>query len=172
MKKKLISCIFAFVTILTFVACEESNTDSYPPTWHGFRLEPYPPVAGENLTVTAAQSKKGHLINATTYIWSLSCSLEKGDGTVADTVITTTQKTNYDGISNANPTHRFIVPANAAGRATVSFEARYAYSADGIQASFGSDYTRPEDVRGNINSYSGTLSGGAKGSITFYIQEK
>lgn len=172
MKKKLVSCIFAFVTFLTFVACEEANTDSYPPIWYGFRLEPYPPVAGDSLTVTAVQSKKGYLIYTTTYTWTLSCSLRIDPVTVKDTVLTVTQKTNYDGISNADPTHRFLIPANAEGRATVSFEARYAYAGNGVQADFGGDYTRPEGIRGSITSKSGTLSGGANGSVTFYIQEK
>lgn len=171
MKKKLISCIFAFVTFLTFVACEEANTDSYPPIWYGFRLEPYPPVAGDSLTVTAVQAKKGSLIHATTYKWTLTYNLDK-DGINEDTVITVLQNTNYDGISNADPTCRFHVPVNASGRAALSFEAKYSFSGNGYMGTFGNNYERPEGIRGNITSYSGILDGGAKGSFSFNIMQK
>ena len=171
MKNKLIAALFAFSGILVFAACEETNTNSSPPIWYGFRIDPYPAVAGDSLTVTAVQAKKGSLIHATTYKWTLTYNLDK-DGINEDTVITVQQNTNYDGISNADPTCRFYVPVNAPGRATLSFEAKYAFSGNGYMGTFGNDYNRPEGVRGNITSYSGILDGGAKGSHTFYIQQQ
>lgn len=169
MKTKIRFILFTLLAFVAFTSCEENNYDSYPPTWWGFRFAPYPPVAGDSLKITAVQSKKGHLINATSYTWTLTCNIVKENNLNVDTVLTFRQKTNYDGISNADPTCGFLVPENAEGYATVSFEAVYAFSGAGIQGTSGNDYERPEGIYGNINSTSAAMTGSAKGTYRFRI---
>ena len=168
--KQLFLLASAMVALTALSACSDDDKQSYPPTWKGFELSPSVAVAGDSLTVTALQDRKGHLINATKYTWTLSCTLVKDDGSFEDYSLTETNQTNYDGLSNADPKHRFLIPAEASGRATIAFQAVYNYSAQGIEVSYGGDYSRPTGVLGNILSQSGQMSGGASGSVNFNIQ--
>jgi len=131
--KKLLLAATALVALFSFSACSDDDNESYPPTWKGFTLSPSSPSAGDSLTVTAVQDMKGHLINATTYTWTLSCTLQKADDSVEEYSLTETDKTNYDGLNSNDPVHKFFIPAEASGRATITFKATYNYSGSGIQ---------------------------------------
>lgn len=167
--KHLILLALAALALATMTGCHDDDRQSYPPTWKGFALAPAKPVAGDSLTVTALQDHKGHLINATQYTWTLSCTVYKDDLSTEEYTLTETDRTNYDGLNNADPTHRFLLPAGAQGRATIAFRAVYNYSAQGIEVSYGGDYERPAGVMGSILSQSGQMSGGASGTMTFNI---
>lgn len=159
----------AALALATLSGCQDDDRQSYPPTWKGFSLAPAKPVAGDSLTVTALQDHKGHLINATQYTWTLTCIVYKDDLSTEEYALTETDRTNYDGLNSSDPTHRFLLPAGAQGRATIAFRAVYNYSAQGIDVSYGGDYERPAGVMGSILSQSGQMSGGASGTVTFNI---
>lgn len=170
--KKLLFIMPLVALLFAFVACENENYDSYPPTWKGFILSPTANniYAGDSLKVTACQDMKGHLINATTYSWSLRCQVLVGDNNWVDSICTLSTHTNYDGTSNADPTITFLVPKGAAGRATVSFQAIYGYSGSGIQVSGGGTYN--DQYSGAIHSESGALSGKASGTVSFNVKTR
>lgn len=170
--KKLFLTAAISVALAALTACSDEDKNSYPPTWKGFSLSPSKPQAGDSLTVTALQDRKGHFINATQYQWTLTCSLLNEDGSNEEYTLTEQDRTNYDGLSNADPVHSFLIPARAVGRATVSFKATYNYSAQGIEVNYGGDYSRPVGVQGSILSQSGQMSGGASGSVNFVISGK
>lgn len=153
--------------VKSFITKEREKEDmenySYPPTWLGFSLIPSSPHAGDSLMVTALQDKKGHLINATMYTWTLSCTLYKPDGSFEKYRQTETDKTDYDGLSNADPEHKFLVPVAASGKATISFRAIYNYKAKGAEVHYNDNYVI------DIRSQSGMMSGGASGEVSFDI---
>lgn len=172
--KKLFLLMPVLACVLAFVACGDDDGfgkyDSYPPTWKGFELSSNPVHPGDSLRVTALQDMKGHLINATTYVWTMKCKVLNPSGEISDYSLSDDVHTNYDGISNADPTYKFKIPDNAvAGTGTVSFEAKYNYSGNGIQVQDGSTYNQGTTGKGHISSLSGSMSGGAKGNVTFTI---
>ena len=167
--KKLFILTTMIVALAALSSCSDDDKNSYPPTWKGFQLSPARPTAGDSLTVTARQDQKGHLINATKYEWTLNCTLVKNDGGTEEVTLTETDQTNYDGLSSADPVHKFLIPKEAAGRATITFQATYNYSAQGIEVDYGGDYSRPAGMMGTILSRSGQMSGGASGSVNFMI---
>ena len=161
-----------------------NNNDysSYPPSWKGFQftcngltVNPKTGIhAGDVITVTALQDEKGHLINACTYNWSAKATIQKEDGTYkADSLFfTRTLQTNYDYYGGVDPSVEIKIPTNASGRATLSFNADFNYSGNGIQVSDGGTYESSTSISGSIHSYSGAISGGSKGSVTFIINER
>ena len=165
--------LLAVLGLILFVlpGCSDDDKQSYPPTWQGFLLSPARPMAGDSLTVRAVQEEKGHLINATEYTWTLSCTVCRPDGTFESVAIVEEDHTNYDGLNSGDPVHRFLIPSGAQGRATVNFMARYNYSARGIEFFYQGDYSRPAGMSGSILSQSGQFGGGATGSVSFQIAE-
>ena len=162
------------VLVMALVACDDDDKNvSYPPTWKGFEVSPTTrPHAGDTIRVTALQDQKGHNIEATSYTWVLSCTVtDPTDFSIRDTLIQVSKKTNYDGYSygSDDPYVKFTIPANAAGRATVSFTAKYSYYSDGIQVQNGRAYDETTGHSGSITSTSSTLYGGASGSVAINI---
>lgn len=177
MKRILFLLPLMIALMCTVVSCEESNNTAYPPTWKGFQLSPdrNSIYAGGEVTVTACQDEKGHLINATSYTWTLSLDTLNTDGSASGAYeLSKTVKTNYDGTDNGDPSYTFRIPANAVpnGRATISFAASYSYSADGIEVSNGTTYDQSTNYAGSIYSQSATLYGKANGSISFYVKKR
>ena len=168
--------------LFTMASCKKNDYSSYPPTWKGFQftcngqtVNPKTGIhAGDVITVTALQDEKGHLINACTYNWSARATIQKEDGTYkADSLFfTRTLQTNYDYYGGVDPTVEIKIPTNALGRATLSFNAEFNYSGNGIQVSDGGTYESSTSISGSIQSYSGAISGGSKGSVTFTINER
>ncbi len=193
-KRKYMSAAFAaliFASVTT--GCDDKDEYvSYPPTWKGFKVERGGVElttsqlntlrAGDKITVTAVQATKGHLINATNYIWTLTLPVyDHTSETLAqtDSVIEYKTHTNYDGLDNGDPCWELVIPAEVyCGRealpdrrpATITFEASYNYSANGVQAENGAYDT---GLSGSITPYSGNLDGGARGTLRgFYIHSK
>lgn len=168
--------------LFTMVSCQKNDYSSYPPTWKGFQFTRNGQTvntrtgihAGDVISVTALQDEKGHLINACTYNWSVKATIQKEDGTYKEDSVfyTRTLQTNYDYYGAKDPSIEFTIPTNALGRATLSFNAEFNYSGNGIQVSDGGTYEGSTGTSGNIHSYSGTISGGSKGSVTFTINER
>lgn len=143
MKKSLFTMLMAMTTAFALVSCDDKDDyDSYPPTWKGFRVElngetvtPRTIVkAGDEITVTAVQDRKGHLIDATNYYWTMSLPVyaENGEDVAGkDYVMEASSHTNYDGVDNGDPQCKFRIPDNAyCGRelgrtAVITFEAKY-----------------------------------------------
>lgn len=191
LKKTIMTKALALVTLaLTTAGCNDDDKyESYPPTWEGFKVERGGVTlskselntlrAGDEITITAVQATKGHLINATNYSWKLTLPVYDGTGTELaeeDSVIEYKKHTNYDGLDNGDPKWTFTIPAEAyCGKealpdmrpATITFEASYNYSANGVQVENSAYNT---SLSGSITPYSGNLDGGARGTLRgFYI---
>ncbi len=162
-----------FFTLLTLlmgivlVSCEKEEKNAYPPIFSGFavihdgaEISATNIKPGDSITVVAVQEKKGKYIGSTYYKWNFSCTVVNEDGTSSTVKKDTTIHTNYDGLDNSDPIYKIGFPANAQGRASVTFKAEYNYYADGMYLSIGS----------GIQSSSGILSGGANGSLPFFIR--
>ncbi len=165
------------VLVMFFVACDDDDKYvSYPPTWKGFEVSPTTrPYAGDTIRVTARQDQKGHNIESTNYTWVLKCEVtDPKDGSFRDSIIQVSKRTNYDGNSDGSedPYVKFTIPALAAGRATISFIAKYSYYSDGIQVQNGRTYDEGSGLSGSITSTSSTLYGGASGSVAINILPK
>lgn len=159
----LMACLFALV------ACEEKDTSSYPPTWKGLDLSSKTVLPGDSIRATACQDLKGHLINSTFYIWTLTCDTVSENGVTASYEDKHSVHTNYDGLDNSDPSYTFKVPQNAVGQGRIGFEAKYNYSGAGIQVWNGDTYEGGSSMAGYIHSTSGSISGGATGSASFRI---
>lgn len=179
--------IFSFLPLVLFVSVlcscgsddpfSPSSKKAYPPTWKGFELRPDRShiYAGDTVRATACQDMKGHLINATTYTWTLTLdTLNADESASAQYVYQKSVHTNYDGTNDGDPSYTFRMPANAVpnGRATISFAAQYSYSADGIEVSINQPYDQSTGLGGSIYSQSATLYGKANGSVSFYVKKR
>lgn len=168
MKSFALSISLALFT-LSFVACDDEEKDSYPPTYAGFDYSPKPVSPGDELTVIAVQAKQGHLLNACTYTLNVPLTVEK-DGNPQDTTIVSSYHTNYDGTYNGNPTFTFRIPANTISTSSsVTFSARWENSANGA----GGDYYSTDDPAylGTITSRCYVLYSNAAGSFTLPIKQ-
>ena len=177
------SFIFAVTCLLvSLTSCEKNDYSSYPPTWKGFQFTCNGQevstrngiFAGDKITITALQDQKGHLINATTYNWSITASVVLEDGVTKDSLFTfPASHTNYDGYTDGSndPSITFTIPRNALGTAIVKFSATYAFSGSGIQVADGSNY-ESGSTSGYISSSSSAAYGKANGSARFVINAK
>lgn len=183
MKKYITMAALVMATAFVAQSCKEKNYDSYPPTWKGFafyrdgvQVTTNNIFGGDKLMVRALQDRKGHLINSTYYNWDFTYTLDSlgTDGLhyFPEHTVSKQFKTNYDGISNADPEWEFQIPDNATGNAVIKFEAKYNYSGAGIQVSNGGDYGHESGATGIITPQSGSISGGAKGSVRIIIKPK
>lgn len=175
------SLFFAVLGLLfTLTSCQKNDYTSYLPSWKGFQFTREGQIvnrtdiyAGDVITVTALQDQKGRLINATTYNWEVKAQIPNADGVYVDSVFfTQSVHTNYDGTSNADPFIKFTIPPTATGRATVSFNASYSLSGQGVQISDGGDYSNSPNISGSIHSTSSSMYGAARGSVNFTIKTR
>ena len=170
--------------LISLTSCEKKDYSSYPPTWKGFqftcngqKVDPKTGIfAGDEITVTALQDKKGQLINATTYNWTIIIPVEYEEGqTKNDTIVAEPPiHTNYDGTDNGDPSFTFTVPSKAipSVQSHITFSASYSYSGYGIQVEDGRDYSSSGSISGSIYSTSGSMYGKANGSVRFYVNAK
>lgn len=182
--------LFAALAAVVMTSCDnnEGKYDSYPPTWKGFQFVRDGMVvskdalhAGDVVTIIALQDKLGHLINSTYYNWTLSVPVFEEDGvTVAAENAVIEAKPdhrNYDGDPNGkdNPTWKFEIPLNACcgyqtGRhASITFVAKYNYSGNGVQAENEPGSHGNSSLSGNIVPQSGSVAGGARGTVNFNV---
>ena len=170
--------ILATCLLVSLSSCQKNDYSSYPPTWKGFvftnngqEVNPRTGIfGGDEITVIAQQEKKGHLINATTYNWTVIMPVEQEDGSWKNDTIKKSNHTNYNGYTDGSndPSLTFRVPSKAAGQSTVIFSATYAFSGAGIQVEDGSDY-ESGTASGYISSSSGAAYGKANGSARFTV---
>lgn len=165
--------------LISLTSCEKNDYSSYPPTWKGFQFKHNGQIvntgtgihAGNVITVTALQDEKGRLINTANYNWSVKARIQQKDGTYKEDSVffTKTVQTNYDYYGGEDPSVQFTIPSNAQGRATLSFNADFHYSGNGIQVSDGSTYEESSSTFGTIHPISSATVGGASGTVTFTI---
>lgn len=177
-----LSLFIAFIGILlSMTSCQKNDYSSYPPTWKGFQFTHNGDIvntrtgiyAGDVITVTALQDEKGRLINACNYNWSVKAPIPNEEGIYKDSVFfARSVQTNYDYYGGVDPSVQFTIPSNALGRATLSFNADFHYSGNGIQVSDGGTYESSSGTTGTIHSISSATVGGAKGSVTFTINAR
>ena len=101
---------FCFLTAFLF-SCSENDYSSYCPTWKGFTYKTgnYPNYVpgnprnillhpGDSIHITAHQKERGHLINATSYTWTIGYdTIDVKSGKRVHATKSYTQRTNYDG---------------------------------------------------------------------------
>ena len=153
---------------VALTACDKEEKGSYPPTYQGFRYVPSTVYAGDSVTITAVQLKKGHYLNTTKYSWSMTVQVDN-NGVTESKTLTHAVQTNYGGISDADPVWGVRLPANTQpGTYACSFKAEWSNSADGIGGTFNGG--TGESCTGNINSYSYTLYSQANGSFRLTVR--
>ncbi|MBQ6191873.1 MAG: hypothetical protein IJK51_06205 [Bacteroidaceae bacterium] len=175
---------------LLTVGCTKNDYSSYCPTWLGFTYKTgnYPNYvqgnprkvilhSGDSIHITAHQDKRGHLINATYYTWTIcydTIDIESGERVHAKKSYD--RHTNYDGYADGadDPVCHLLLPANALpteyGKPdTIKFVARYSYSGQGITIETGNIVTNTS-YNGRITPQSGPTGGGAAGNFYFDVE--
>lgn len=168
-------------------SCSSADTESYCPTWLGFTYtvndDPNPGNPrnavvhpGDVLHITAHQDKRGHLINATDYSWTVYAkAVQDVDGhVVPDEIVAEVeeyrQHTNYDGYDNGadDPVGHLTIPETMKeGSYYVKFVARYVYSGQGVTIDY-ENFTN-DSYGGHIIPQSGPSAGGAVGEFNFKV---
>ncbi len=165
---KTLTILTTLLLSVALVGCDEGGS-SYPPTYKGFAYQPNPVHPGDSVVITAVQAKKGHLLNAMDYKFSMKISMDIG-GEAVDSTLSYSVHTNYDGTDNGDPKWAFLLPADTrAGSYSCSFSARWSNSADGEMGSYPS--TGGEGCTGQITSHSYTLYSDASGTFTLPVAQ-
>ncbi len=184
MRKSFFFFLFSFLILLS--ACSKHDYTSYCPTWKGFTYtigarpndvagNPRNVVLhpGDSIHLTAHQDKKGHLINATHYTWTICYDTLDAEGERVHAKKTYDRRTNYDGYADGSndPVGHLLLPANALPTAsgkqdTIMFVARYIYSGQGVIVENG-NIVENTSYSGRITPSSGPTGGGAAGYFYF-----
>lgn len=165
-------------------SCSEKDYSSYCPTWLGFTytlnndtnpgntrnvfVKP-----GDTIHLTAHQDKKGHLINATDYTWTICFDTLDANSNPVHVTQTVSKHTNYDGYADGSddPVGHLFLPANAVKTTskpdTIVFVARYSYSGQGVVVENGT--IMDNTYSGRITPKSGPTGGGAVGYFYFNV---
>ncbi len=112
--------LYSLFFVLLFASCKEEKLGSYPPIWKGILIEPTKGHVGEEVTFTAVQAEKGHLLNGTDYNFSLQIQVYE-NGNIKDTVLTHHYHTNYDGKDNSDPKWTVKIPEHAVAKGNNKF---------------------------------------------------
>jgi hypothetical protein len=152
MRKKLIfSSLLMAMCCNLWIGCSNDDVYSIVPHFSTIECRPNPVTPGDSITLTARQDQMGKLINATSYDWSFSYQyFYDGAVTKDTTVYLPTVKTNYDGISNADPVIGFHVPTNIAGNLTVTINAFYSLSAQSSSGALYGQANRTNQIPVNL----------------------
>lgn len=194
MKTKYI--LLLFFLVVAFAACTKNDYTSYCPTWKGFTYKTgnYPNYIagnprkavlqpGDSVHITAHQLERGHLINATHYTWTICYDTldtrstdDPSDDRRVRVESTYNFRTNYDGYVNGadDPVghlylHRKALPSNSVERYSIKFNARYAYSGQGVTVESG-NVVENGAYGGSISPQSGPTGGGAYGTLYFTVE--
>lgn len=115
MKNKLLILLalpLALAAVVLF-SCAEEKDEYVCPVFGELEQDPNPAKAGEEVTLTFTQTRKGNGIESTTYTWKISgLDTDEETGDRIDKVIEI--HTNYDGYGKQAPTVTFKVPENCA----------------------------------------------------------
>lgn len=120
-----VNSLLLAVSLLVGVSCDDTDAISIIPHFSNITSEPANPSPGDSITLTAHQDQIGHLLNGTTYDWTIRFSFFYDGSATKDSTFTWSERTNYDGIGKADPTIGFRIPNNIAGNLTVSLHASY-----------------------------------------------
>ena len=179
---------FLCLVMVALFSCTKNDYSSYPPTWLGFTYTTgnFPTYTsgnprnvvlnpGDSIHITAHQDKRGHLINATYYTWTICFDSLDTEGQKVHARKSYNRHTNYDGyVDGANdPVGHLLLPANALpteyGKPdTIMFVARYSYSGQGVIVENGSIVDNTS-YGGRITPQSGPTGGGAAGYLYFSV---
>ena len=189
-KKALISIFFSLILF----ACSENDYNSSPPTWKGFTYktgffpnyvqhpgyvagQPFVLNAGDSIHITAHQDQRGHLINATDYMWTICYDVLDSNGEKVHVRNTISKHTNYDGYLDGadDPVGHLLLPIEAlpteTGKPdTIKFVAYYKYSGTGMIYETG-DIGSNTSINGRITPQSNSFYGGAAGYLYFKVEE-
>lgn len=185
-KKTALCCLLS----LACFACSKNDYTSYCPTWKGFTYKTgsYPNYVqgnpknvvlnpGDSIHVTAHQDKKGQLINATSYTWTICFDTLDTEGNRVHATKSYTRYTNYDGYSYGadDPVGHILLPAKALPTEfnkpdTIRFVARFTYSGQGVTIETG-NIIENTSYGGRITPQSGATGGGAAGNLYFTVPE-
>jgi len=127
MKNKLLILLvlpLAFAAVVLF-SCAEEKDEYVCPVFGELEQDPNPAKAGEEVTLTFTQTRKGNGIAGTTYTWKIrGLDTDEETGDRIDKVIEI--HTNYDGYDKQAPTVTFKVPENCtSGSYTVDMDADF-----------------------------------------------
>jgi hypothetical protein len=132
---------------------------------------------GDSIHITAHQDKRGHLINATYYTWTICYDTLDTDGEKRHAQKTYDKRTNYDGYTDGadDPVGHLLLPVKALPTEdgkfdTIRFVARYTYSGQGVIVENG-NIVENTSFGGRITPSSGPTGGGASGVFTFKVVE-
>ena len=181
---------FLCLLMATIFSCTKNDYTSYCPTWKGFTYtigtrpndvagNPRDVVLhpGDSIHITAHQDKRGHLINATYYTWTIYFDTLDTNGEVVHAKKSYDRHTNYDGYADGadDPVCHLLLPSNALptefGKPdTIKFVARYSYSGQGVIVENG-NIVENTSYSGRITPQSGPTGGGAAGNFYFSVVE-
>ena len=121
--KKLFLTLVCLLSIPLWGGCGDDDTEYYSilPTFYDITFDTDQLYSHMTVTATAVQSKKGNLLDRTTYDWYVNDTITKHDGLV------------YDN-NNGDPVFTFKVPAVATSRPAsinVTFTGKYRVSGKG-----------------------------------------
>ena len=180
--------VFLCLLMAIFYSCSKNDYSSYCPTWKGFTymIGNYPDYyqgragneilhPGDSIHLTAHQDKRGRLINATHYTWTICYDTLDTNGNRVHAKKTYDKRTNYDGYTDGadNPVCHLLLPSNAlpteVGKPdTIKFVARYVYSGQGVIVENG-NIVDNTSFSGRITIESGPTGGGAAGNFHFTV---
>lgn len=190
MRKPFYLLQISLLALLVICACDETDHDSYCPTWKGFTYTTgsYPNYQtgnprnvvlnpGDSIHITAHQDKRGHLINSTDYSWTINFDTLDTEGNRQPASLSYDFHTNYDGYADGadDPVGHLFLPANAlpteaSKTYSILFVARYIYSGQGVIVENG-NIVDNSSYGGRITIQSGATGGGASGSLFFTVVE-
>ena len=133
-------CTLTCCLAIAFASCDDTDSESYMPVYEGFSVEPTDPIAGDTITFTAVQQKKGHLIYHADYKWTVTYFTRDSEGNADTLTYTKKQSVVYD-LENQDPSLEFLIPAGAGGEIQASFRADFTYSGIGSSGYDGADYS-------------------------------
>ena len=146
--KKIVLVMSCLPIIPLWVGCGDDENDyvSILPSFYDITFDTDQLYAGMTVTATAVQSRKGKLLDRTTYDWEVNDTISKHDGLT------------YDA-SNGDPTFTFKVPEASKTRPTsitVKFTGKYGISGSNCKivstehAMGLSVVTEPSQIEGKI----------------------
>lgn len=180
--------LFLCLLMAILYSCSKNDYSSYCPTWLGFTYKTgsypnYTPgnprsvvlTPGDSVHLTAHQDKKGHLINATYYTWTVCYDTLNTAGERVHARKSYSKHTNYDGYADGSddPVCHLLLPENALpteyGKPdTIQFVARFSYSGQGVTIETG-NIINNTSYNGRITPQSGPTGGGAAGNFYFDV---
>ncbi len=143
MKKNIITAAILTLTLsAATVSCDDPDTTSYMPIYSGFQIAPAQPTAGETITFTAQQEKKGHLIYHADYRWNVVYATSDEEGR-PDTVRTVKNTSVVYDMESGDPSVTFTIPKGRGGNIQATFIGEFRYSGVGAAGYDGTSYDGP-----------------------------